>query len=113
MKGDQGRMLDDDRAIKEKAEIIEQCSERASDRAKSQKWDMSLVVFMFAILLLTIILLNEDSVDPIYLAPIGFFGLAMCWFVSWRQEKRLYRRYYRQEMKKYYDSVEDIEEPER
>ena len=104
-------MLDDERVVKEKAEIIEQCSYRARDKAKSQKWDMNIVVFMFAILLLTVILLFED-VDPIYLAPIAFFGLAMCWFVSWRQERRLYRRHYREEMKNYYDSVEDIEEPE-
>jgi hypothetical protein len=103
-------MLDDERAIKEKAEIIEECSFKAKDLAKNQKWDMNLVVFMFAILLLTVILLFE-GVDPLYLAPIAFFGLAMTWFVSRRQEKRLYRRHYRREIKKYYDSVED-EEPE-
>ena len=50
----------DERDIKSRAEIIEQCADRARDRAKSQKWDMNLVVFMFAILLLTIILLNEE-----------------------------------------------------
>jgi len=103
-------MLDDERAIKEKAEIIEECSLKAKDAAKNQKWDMNLVVFMFAILLLTVILLFE-GIDPTYLAPIGFFGLASAWFVSRRQEKKLYKRHYRQEIKKYYDS-DSVEEPE-
>jgi len=102
-------MLDDERAIKEKAEIIEGCSLRATAAAKSQKWDMNLVVFMFAILLLTVILLYE-GVDPLYLALIGFFGLAMTWLVSRRQEKRLYKRHYRHEISKYYDSDEESEQ---
>ena len=102
-------MLDDERVVKQKAEIIEQCSDKARRAAKNQKWDMNLVVFMFAILLLTVILLYE-GIDPIYLAPIGFFGLTMCWYVSWRQEKKLFRRYYRMEMKQYYDSLEEQEE---
>jgi len=102
-------MLDDERIVKEKAEIIEECSEKAKQEAKNQKWDMNLVVFMFAILLLIVILLFE-GINTLYLAPIGFFGLAMCWYVSWRQGKKLYRQYYRHEIKKYYNSVEEPEE---
>jgi 4-hydroxybenzoate polyprenyltransferase len=104
-------MIDDERLIKEKAELIEDCSEKARLKARSQKWDMNLVVFMFAILLITVILLYE-GVDPIYLAPVAFFGLVMCWVVSRQQEKKLYKRYYRQEMGKYLDRNDDIEEPE-
>jgi 4-hydroxybenzoate polyprenyltransferase len=104
-------MLDDERVIKEKAELIEDCSEKAKLKARSQKWDMNLVVFMFAILLITVILLFE-GIDPIYLAPIAFFGLIMVWLVSRQQERKLYKRYYRQEMRKYIDKNEEIEEPE-
>ena len=103
-------MLDDERAIKEKAEIIEECHYKAKEAAKNQKWDLNLVVFMFAILLLTVILLFE-GIDPTYLAPIGFFGLASAWFVSRRQEKKLYKRHYRREIRKFYDS-DSVEEPE-
>jgi len=94
--------------VKERAEIIEQCEKTARDKAKTQKWDMNIVVFMFAILLITVILLYE-GIDPTYLAPIAFFGLLMCWWVSWRQEKSLFKRFYRQEMKKYFDKDEDTE----
>ena len=101
--------MDDERAVKEKAEIIELCSEKAREAAKNQKWDMNLVVFMFAILLITVILLSE-GIDPVWLAPVAFFGLIMCWYVSWRQGRKLYKRYYRREMEKYYDSLEEPEE---
>jgi hypothetical protein len=99
-------MLTDQLSVKEKAELIEQCSQTARDKARARKWDMNIVVFMFAILLITVILLYE-GIDPLYLSPIAFFGLAMCWFVSWRQENKLYARYYKQETEKHFGKPED------
>ena len=91
--------------VKEQATLIEECSMKAMEKSRTQKWDMNMVVFMFAILLITVILLYE-GIDPIYLAPIAFFGLVMCWYTSWRQGKKLYRRYFKQEMAKYFDEGE-------
>jgi len=92
-------------SAKEKAKVIEECSTIANEKARSQKWDMNMVVFMFAIMLVTVLLLYE-GVDPMYMAPIALFGLVMCWFVSWREGKKLYRRYFKQEMDRYFDDYD-------
>ena len=71
--------------------------QRASDRSAAGRWDLDVAVFLFAILIIVIILLFQDMGIEI-VAPVAIFGLAMVWLVGWRRGRELYRRYYQEEM---------------
>lgn len=93
-------MLNERESIKERARRAEKVAQRAKERARVRKWDMNIVIFMFAILLMVIILLFEGFGTEV-VAPIAFFGLAMCWLVGWKREKQLYEFFYDEELSKY------------
>ena len=88
--------MDEERAVRE-AWRAAHAAEVARDRAKMVRWDLNIVVFLFAILA-TIIILLYEGVSVEIVAPIAFFGLAMCWLVGWRREKQLYQRFYEEEL---------------
>ncbi|MBI4284023.1 MAG: response regulator transcription factor [Chloroflexi bacterium] len=69
----------------------------ASNRANVAKWDVNLLIFLFAILA-TIIILTAQGVGLAIVAPLAVFGLAMGWLVGWRQGRRLYQRFYDEEL---------------
>ncbi len=89
-------MDDEERAVRE-AWRAKRAAEIARDRARMGRWDLNIVVFLFAILA-TIIILLFEGVRVEIVAPIAFFGLAMCWLVGWRREKQMYRRFYDEEL---------------
>ena len=74
-------------------------AQRAKDRANAARWDLNIAIFLFAILIIIIILLFQGIRIEI-VAPIAVFGLAMVWFVGWRQGRRLYKRFYSEELVK-------------
>ena len=69
---------------------------RASERAKDARWDLNIAIFLFAVLIIVIILLFQ-GVQVELVSPIALFGLAMVWLVGWRQGKRLYATFYQEE----------------
>ncbi len=69
----------------------------ARNRASVAKWDLNLVIFLFAILAI-IIILTSQGVGIGIVAPLTIFGLAMAWLVEWRQGKQLYQRFYAEEL---------------
>ena len=89
----------------DEAEVINQVSpetERAAalkarDRARVARWDLDIAIFLFAILVILIILLFQ-GVSVGVVAPIAVFGLAMVWFVGWKRGRQLYRRFYDEEL---------------
>lgn len=91
----------------DKAEASEQVSketeqlaaQRARERARVARWDLNVAVFLFAVLIIIIILLFQGVTIEI-VAPIAVFGLAMVWLVGWRQGRRLYPRFYEEELLK-------------
>ena len=71
--------------------------QRAKDRARTARWDLNIAIFLFAVLIIVIILLFQGITLEI-VAPIAVFGLAMVWLTGWRQGKQLYERFYDEEL---------------
>ena len=70
---------------------------RAKNRANAARWDLDIAVFLFAVMIIIIILLfQEIGIEVV--APIAIFGLAMVWLVGWRRGRQLYQRFYDEEL---------------
>ena len=80
-------------------EIEETAAQRARDRAAAGRWDLNVAIFLFAVLIIVIILLFQDIGIEI-VAPVALFGLAMVWLVGWRRERQLFQRFYGEELSK-------------
>ncbi len=80
-------------------EMERTAARRARDRAGAARWNLDVAVFLFAILIIIIILLFQDIGIEV-VAPIAVFGLAMVWLVGWRRGRQLYQRFYDEELSK-------------
>lgn len=96
---------DESKHRKKLARRAEEAAQRARDRARLAKWDMNVVIFLFAILALVMILLFQGFPTEV-VAPIAFAGFAFCWLVGWRREKKLYERFYREEWEREKETYE-------
>jgi len=93
-------MMDEAEVTKEISPETEQAAaQRARDRAAAARWDLNVAIFLFAVLIIVIILLFQDVGIEI-VAPVAIFGLAMVWLVGWRRGKQLYQRFYDDELSK-------------
>ena len=73
---------------------------RAKSRASNARWDLNVLIFLFAVLILVIILATYTKAGLEVVAPIAIFGLAMVWLVGWRRGGQLYERFYDEELSK-------------
>jgi len=74
-------------------------AQNAKIRARVARWDLDIAVFLFAVLIIVIILLFQKiSIEVV--GPVAIFGLAMVWLVGWRRGKKLYQRFYEEELAK-------------
>ena len=93
-------MLDKDKAdgplISPKMERA--AAQKARDRAMNARWDLNIAIFLFAVLILVIILVTYTQAGIEVVAPTAVFGLAMVWLVGWQRGKQLYRRFYQEEL---------------
>ena len=93
-------MMDQTEVTKKVSPRMEQtAAQRAKDRANAARWDLDIAVFLFAVLIIIIILLFQKIGIEI-VAPVAIFGLAMVWLVGWRQGRQLYQRFYDDELAK-------------
>lgn len=70
---------------------------RARDRANTAKWDLNVAIFLFAVLIVVMIMsFGEAPLEAV--APVAVIGLAMAWFMGWQKGKKLYRRLYEEEL---------------
>ena len=90
-------MADNTEATQVSPEIEQKAAQRARDRANAARWDLNVAVFMFAVLIIIIILLFQE-IGIAIVAPVALFGLAMVWLVGWRQGRQLYPRFYDEEL---------------
>ncbi len=81
-------------------EMDQAAAQRARDRAGNARWDLNIAIFLFAVLILVIILAAYTKVGLEVVAPVALFGLAMVWLVGWRRGRDLYRRFYDEELLK-------------
>jgi len=96
--------LDEAEAIVKASEEVNEetkqlAAQRATDRARNSRWDLNIAVFLFAVLIIVIILLFQGIRIEV-VAPVALFGLAMVWLVGWRQGRQLYQRFYEEELAK-------------
>jgi Na+/H+ antiporter NhaD/arsenite permease-like protein len=80
-------------------EIERTAAQRARDRAGAARWNLDIAVFLFGVLIIVVILLFQD-IDPRAVAPIALFGLVMVWLCGWRRGRQLYQRFYDEELLK-------------
>ena len=84
--------------------------QRAKERARTARWDLNIAIFLFAILIIVVILLFQGVTLEI-VATVAVFGLAMVWLVGWRQGKQLYERFLGEELAKLeYEQTRKVEE---
>ena len=100
----------------EEAEVAEQAKEeinptaatRAKVRARNARWDLNIAIFLFAVLIIVIILLFQEIGIQV-VAPVALFGLAMVWLVGWRRGRELYKTFYDEELTKLEQELEKKE----
>jgi len=78
-------------------EIKQRAAAKAEERARIARWDLNIAVFLFAVLIIVIILLFQGFELEV-VAPIAVFGLCMVWFVGWRRGRQLYHGFYKEEL---------------
>ncbi len=81
-------------------EMERTAARKARDRARNARWDLNVLILLFAILILIIILATYTKAGLEVVAPIAIFGLAMVWLVGWRRGGQLYERFYDEELSK-------------
>ena len=93
-------MMDKDKAAETvvSPEMERAAAQKARDRARVARWDLNIAIFLFAVLILVIILATYTKMGIEAVAPIAGFGLAMVWLEGWRREKQLYQRFYQEEL---------------
>ena len=79
-------------------EMKRTAARRARDRANGASWDLNIAIFLFAILILVIILATYTKMGIEVVAPIAIFGLVMVWLVGGRRGRQLYQRFYDEEL---------------
>ncbi len=92
--------------VSTEAEVM--AAQKARDRANVARWDLDIAVFLFAVLIIVMILLFQ-GIEIEVVAPIAIFGLAMVWLVGWRRGRQLYKRFYEEELIKLKMDSEDKE----
>jgi len=71
---------------------------KAKDRAIEARWNLEIALFLFAVLIMIIILATYTKVGLEIVAPVAVFGLAMVWLTGWRRGRQLYQRFYEEEL---------------
>ena len=79
-------------------EMERTAARRARDKAKNARWDLNVLIFLFAILIMVIILATYTKAGLEVVAPVAIFGLAMVWLMGWRRGRQLYQRFYDEEL---------------
>ena len=85
---------------------------RAKERARIARWDLDVAVFLFAVLIIVIILLFQDIGIGI-VSPVAIFGLVMVWIVGWRRGQQLYRSFYEEELDRLGQEIKEAEGKEK
>ncbi len=93
-------------------EIKQLATTRAKVRASNARWDLNVAIFLFAVLIIVIILLFQGIGIEI-VAPVAIFGLVMVWLVGWRRGRELYKTFYDEERAKLEQESEKKEKKEK
>ncbi len=70
---------------------------RAGEKVRTARWDLSVAILAYAILG-AVVLLRLEGIAIEIVASIAVVGLAMVWFVGWRRGKKLFKRFFDDEL---------------
>ncbi len=88
-------------------ELERAAARRATERANSAKWSLEVAIFLFAVLIIVVILLFEGfSVEIV--GPVALVGLALVWVIGWRQGKRMYKPFFDEEVQLLRQKMKEI-----
>jgi len=93
------RMMDEVVEVTEQVrlEMVRMAAQRARDRASAARWDLDVAIFAFAVLSIIVILLFQGiGIEIMSLAAAA--GLAMVWLAGWSRARKLYERFYDEEL---------------
>ena len=90
----------------DRQEAEQHAAHSARARASMGRWDLNIAVFLFAVMIIVIILLFQ-GVGIEIVSPVAAVGLALVWVTGWRRGKQLYQLFYDEELKKIEKSVEN------
>ena len=77
---------------------VEQLSaEIAKQKANTARWDLNVAILAYAVLTAVIVLMFEGITTEVVVA-VAILGLATVWVVGWRRGKKLFNRFYDEEM---------------
>lgn len=90
--------MDEAKDTKQLSPQIERVAmQRARDKANVARWGLNAVIFLFAILII-IIILTSQGMGINVVAPLAIFGLAAVWLLGWRRGIQLYQSFYAEEL---------------
>jgi len=91
--------------------IESKASQRANDKARAARWDLNIAIFLFAVLILVLLLTTYTKMGIEVVAPVALFGLVMVWLVGLRRQKQLYQRFFVEELANLeHDSTQTMKE---
>ena len=79
-------------------EMEQLAAESAREKVRAARWDLSVAILSYAILGAVVILRIEGVAIEI-VATIAVLGLAMVWLVGWRRGKKLFKRFFNEELR--------------
>lgn len=86
--------MDESDDTKQSSQGIEHLATQiANSKTDIAKWDHNTVVFLFAVLVIVIILVSLE-VDTKIVAPVAILGLAVAWLMGRRRGKQLFQGFY-------------------
>jgi len=71
----------------------------AREKSVRAKWDLDVAVFLFAILIIVIIL-NMQGVGIEFIALASILGLSLGWLMGWYKGKKAFKEVFNEEMAK-------------
>ncbi len=69
----------------------------ARSKTNVAKWGLNSVVFLFALLIIIIVLVSQ-GIGTNIVAPLAILGLGVVWLTGWRRGRVLYQNFYTQEL---------------
>ena len=65
-----------------RGETEQMAAQRAGERARAARWDLDVAIFLFAVLIISVMLLFQVVTIAI-VATVAIVGLGMVWLVGW------------------------------
>jgi DNA-binding CsgD family transcriptional regulator len=83
--------------------------EVARNKANVARWGVNSVVFLFALLIIIIVLVSQD-VNMLVITAVAAVGLGYVWYTGWKRGRLLYHSFFEEEMTAARRNVESYKE---